>query len=208
MKETLVLEFPQLHPVGSLKSYQLVRPASKISYPFMEEWSHLRTSKIYVLDKWKPPSLRSGLAILHLYPRRWEDGPRFYTISLNPTGATPPKPSHVEQTADSLPPTEEFDSMVVVDAIGVALLKSPQFSDSRQALNILFYGVGEDGRLLTPDGKDYEHFFPHGGLPTPLDFVSGTALLNSRNVAPKPETQVIEIISFDFQNSERHTPDS
>ncbi|KAF8305075.1 hypothetical protein DL93DRAFT_2233235 [Clavulina sp. PMI_390] len=200
MKEVIVLEFPKLHPVGSPKSLELACPTSKISYPFLEDNYHLQTSEIYLLDKWKPPSLRSGLAILHLYPQRWEEEkPRFYAISLQPSNATPPRPSHVEQLAGSLP-TRELENMVVVDGVGVALVKYPQLSDPRQRLDTLFYSFSEDDGLRTPDGKGYEDLFPDGGPPMPFDFVSGTALLNRGNEPSNPEKLIFDIVSFDFRN--------
>ncbi|KAF8294792.1 hypothetical protein DL93DRAFT_2161369 [Clavulina sp. PMI_390] len=177
-----------------------IRPPTKVTYPFIAEFAGHRSSKIHVFDTWKPPSSRSGLAILYLKSRGWMGDHRFYIISLHPTDAIPPCPNHVEQPKASLPGTKEFESMVLLDGVGIALLKSPPFSDSRERLDTLLYRCADSGRLHTPQDRDYDDFFPAGGFPMPFDFVSGTALLNSRDVAPKPELQVVEIISFDFQN--------
>ncbi|KAF8294800.1 hypothetical protein DL93DRAFT_2091755 [Clavulina sp. PMI_390] len=118
MEEVLVIELPDLPPVGSPKSAERIRPVSKISYPFLDEIDDLNFSSLHILDRWRLPAHRSGMLILR--SNRLNDDPLFHIISLRPTAALPPVPSHTRLTSEEFPRDSEFsDSVAVFDDVGL-----------------------------------------------------------------------------------------
>ncbi|KAF8305065.1 hypothetical protein DL93DRAFT_2160451 [Clavulina sp. PMI_390] len=207
LKEILVIGFPLLHPVGSQKSFERTRPSSKLSYPFIGSNHRTGNSKLYSLDRWRPPSRRTAMHVLRS-SRMWsEGGPLFYVVSLCPKNATPPAPSFVEYSAASFPnDPEELNSMTVLDGAGVALLRfphDPADGNDQESLITRFYRVTEGGGFGPPYDQRFKTLFPAIGIPTPLCFVSGTALLKSKKAGPKPNSLVIGVISLNSGHADK-----
>ncbi|KAF8295801.1 hypothetical protein DL93DRAFT_2234158 [Clavulina sp. PMI_390] len=204
LREILVIEIPQLHPLGSPKPFEHIFPASNISYPLLDEIEGLRSSTLHILDRWKPPSRRSGIVILRSKLAWREEDFLFQVISLNPTHAVPPKPSYANHQARSFPrDSDEVDTMTVVNGVGVVLLRSPlDFTEADEPLDTLFYRFNKDGGLETPVERRFSNFFKDGGIVAPICFVSGKTLVKSRDGGPEPYTQVVEMVSFDFRDQD------
>ncbi|KAF8307823.1 hypothetical protein DL93DRAFT_2232027 [Clavulina sp. PMI_390] len=198
MDQISVAEFPDLHSLCT-ESLQRVPLASEICYPFLDEAIDAYHMSRFILDRWRPPSRRSGIVVLGM--SRWSDvggGTLFQVISLRPTSATPPCPSWVHQPAELFPDDrDEFESMTVLEGVGAVTLKRmPHFTGEKGVFKTRFYPLAHSGGFGTPVEREETLLFPCDDSPGPLCLVSGTALLRSRTAGEDPYTQIVGVVSL------------
>ncbi|KAF8305064.1 hypothetical protein DL93DRAFT_2089853 [Clavulina sp. PMI_390] len=205
MREILVAEFPPLYPVGSHESFNPMKPRSEVSYPCVDTTGSLGVSDLYVIDRWRPPSRRSGINVLRSHRLGRGDRSPFYVVSLRPRDNTVPlAPFFVDYPGVSLATAaEDVNSATVLDGAGVLFLQAlpqPVEDADTDSLMTRFYQFTEVNNLGSPVQRRFDSLIPFAGIPTPLCFVSGTALLERRqDTGAKPYSLVVGIVSLSFK---------
>ncbi|KAF8305472.1 hypothetical protein DL93DRAFT_2172579 [Clavulina sp. PMI_390] len=195
----VILEIPKLYPVGTNESLRPIPPASIVSYPLLPcrlegpSWS-----SALVLDRWKPPCLRSGIIVLHSRRPLEMGGSLFHVLSLHGMDA----PSYSRQEDDSFLPHKdsEYGRASLVDALGGGMLAfdcltSPNVTE--ETLDSRFFPFVKDGTLGEPIRRQHLLQLPYTGKLGPLCFVSGTTMLMEKQHGPQQNTQLVWIVSFD-----------
>ncbi|KAF8309543.1 hypothetical protein DL93DRAFT_2170246 [Clavulina sp. PMI_390] len=195
-REIYILEIPNLHDVGTTESYHPIPPASLTPQPFLEndDEEGRRHYSLSVLDHWRPPALRSGIA-LHKTSRPHEAG-RDLLISLRATAAPVFSPVSIPSYFSFSP----RDAHLLTMASGpegaiLGLYCWGLFGDEKEPLEAEFFPFVEGGSLAEPIRREFLVQFPYYGNIGPLCLVSGTAILGDKHLGPQPKTQVVGISS-------------
>ncbi|KAF8314669.1 hypothetical protein DL93DRAFT_2079787 [Clavulina sp. PMI_390] len=204
MREITIVEIPKLHPMGSKESFELVQPVATISYPFLEGIRGFPFSGLYILEGWKPPALRSGIAILRLIPSNEDREELFYTISLRGTAA----PKHAPQITEIfIRDQQHADCAQFVDEPGrgiIMLMDMPTKREDPRIISNFFPFMAEDGNFGQPVKRELsspssDNWGPLG----PLCLVSGKAVFQEARQGPDPRTMTVMIAYFDHDDTER-----
>ncbi|KAF8323053.1 hypothetical protein DL93DRAFT_2223018 [Clavulina sp. PMI_390] len=211
LEEILVMKIPKLHAMDT--SYEPIRPTSITSHPFLQKVEGLTFSSLFVLDRWVPPSSRSGTLVLRSH--RETGGSLQQIISLHHSEETPPVPSHATQEEPPIThlQPEVIDSMTVVDGVGALILESFPETDTdddghatvknTMDLDARFYpflengGFGEVVIRVIRVSYPYANSVPCKGFITNLCFVSGTAMIKTEHCFVREKTQAVGIVYFD-----------
>ncbi|KAF8305470.1 hypothetical protein DL93DRAFT_2089493 [Clavulina sp. PMI_390] len=202
LREILILEIPKLYPVGTNESYKPILPASVTPHPFLShDIDGLSWSSVIVLDRWKPPSLRSGIVVLHSRRRPEMGGNLFHVLSLHATDA----PSCSREQLDSFLPYNDSEyacaSLVNGPGGGMLLLDClASLKVKEEPLDFRFFPFTNDGTLGEPIKRRHFVPFPYVGKMDPLCLVSGTAILKEECHGAEPNTQLVGIARFDWRS--------
>ncbi|KAF8301403.1 hypothetical protein DL93DRAFT_2090798 [Clavulina sp. PMI_390] len=181
-----------------MESSQPIRPASTNSHPFLDEIEGLRWSSFWGLERWKPPSSRSGL-IIHM--TRQALGNTSHLISLSTTAA----PSWSAQLIDAFLPRNESDysRAALVDSVGggILILDIPGIFNitEEESMDVHFFPFAENGSFGQPIEREHRLEFPYTANPDSLCFVSGRAIMKDQFRGPEWNSQVVGIICFDLE---------
>ncbi|KAF8314666.1 hypothetical protein DL93DRAFT_2227765 [Clavulina sp. PMI_390] len=203
MREMLILELPKLHPIGSSEATQLVRPISTTSRAFLANSDGLVYSNLFILESWKPPSLRAGLAVA-MSRRSHVDGNLFHVLSLRSTNT----PQYSPQLTTSPFPYADDDfgrTTVVSPPCGGMLILNRLLSSSakQQPIATLFFPFAEGDSIGEPFEREV---LPpqdrHTGKLGPLCPVLGAAIFRDRRHGPQTDTNIVRVVFFDCDRPE------
>ncbi|KAF8307815.1 hypothetical protein DL93DRAFT_1981985 [Clavulina sp. PMI_390] len=208
-QETLVVEIPHLHPLGTPESLEPVRSPSVSSHPFLENIAGLSHMKLHHFDRWRSSTLSGGTVMIQSMPS-YDDPSLFHLISLHPKDTAPLVSSHPVQIT-GVPPkldTPDADVITMVPSVGVIFLNWPVHYEpyderlyavepERGVLYTSFHPFTADGSIGNVIDREIEVTYPCEGTPAQLDLMSGAVVVKGQNAGDEPSTHIIGIISFD-----------